>query len=440
MSLKSKLIFITFPLFYYGLLFAQKQKIVVNVTKQLGEDYRTTASFKQETGIDFIAGIPSDLDTMAFFSLDFCSNQTYYLKYINGEISKEDFEKSSLNPEEFVNHNVKSKVYALSGLKNQKKIIIADANNNYDLSDDLIFEYDTNLTIDEMLELSSSPQIFYYEYVQQGKTYKGNAFAKISPFIIIYDRKTQSEKVHGLSIGHNMIEYYYGSFQLDSTQYNIKLKGFHGQGFRSSFIEFFKHGQRNSLGNINYSFHNTLFIGNNKIRIDSFDVVNDRVFLNFLEKVKDHELIGGGVDLLAPQIFDKDIYTGDFVNLKNILEQNKYVLIDFWGTWCSPCKAQFPDVIELSKKYQSKGLEVLGVAADRTIETTKTYLEENKLPWQNVFMSYQQVWDQESISGQYWVRAFPSYFLVDPNGIIIAREKNIEPIKEKITSIFEEDE
>lgn len=159
-----------------------------------------------------------------------------------------------------------------------------------------------------------------------------------------------------------------------------------------------------------------------------------------LKKVKDHELIGGGVDLLAPQIYGTDIYTGIPVDLKKIIAQNKYVLVDFWGTWCGPCKAQFPNVEELSNKYGSKGFEVVGVAADRTIETTKTYLEENKLPWLNVFMSYQQVWDQESISGQYWVRAFPSYFLVDPKGKIIAREKKIEPIKEKMKSIFGEDE
>jgi peroxiredoxin len=91
-----------------------------------------------------------------------------------------------------------------------------------------------------------------------------------------------------------------------------------------------------------------------------------------------------------------------------------------------------------SNIFKSKRLEVVGIAADRNLETTRSYLEKTKLPWQNIFISLLQVWDQESLSGQFWVRSFPSYFLINQKGNIIAREKNIQAIKEKIEPIFEE--
>lgn len=114
--------------------------------------------------------------------------------------------------------------------------------------------------------------------------------------------------------------------------------------------------------------------------------------------------------------------------------KGKFVWIDFWASWCGPCKQAFPHMKELYAKYQDKGLEILGISADSKIEPWLKILPTLKNPWT-------QVWDNKNILSQFAVNAFPTSFLIDPQGKIILKEVGYEPngaspMDKKLEEIF----
>lgn len=114
--------------------------------------------------------------------------------------------------------------------------------------------------------------------------------------------------------------------------------------------------------------------------------------------------------------------------------KGKYVWIDFWASWCGPCKQAFPKMREIYEKYKGKNFEILGISTDSKIESWLKILETIKNPWP-------QVWDNKNIMSEFAVTAFPTGFLVDPNGKILLKEVGFEPngeggIAKKLEEIF----
>lgn len=110
---------------------------------------------------------------------------------------------------------------------------------------------------------------------------------------------------------------------------------------------------------------------------------------------------------------------GNIVELKDFM--GTYVLIDFWASWCAPCRAANPKLVEVYNQFSDKNFTILGISVDKNWELWKNAIESDSLPWINV--SNLKGWD--TVSEIYGVEAIPQNFLLDPNGIIIG--KNIEP-------------
>lgn len=140
-----------------------------------------------------------------------------------------------------------------------------------------------------------------------------------------------------------------------------------------------------------------------------------------------------------PQIGDKYI---DF-SLKNtedktvILSENlgNYTLIDFWASWCIPCRQENPNLIELYNKYNKKGLQIIGASMDREKSDWLKAVKDDKLPWPNVI----DLADLQSnnIFLLYDVRFVPDNLLLDKDGIIIARNLRGEELKKKLQLLYE---
>lgn len=122
---------------------------------------------------------------------------------------------------------------------------------------------------------------------------------------------------------------------------------------------------------------------------------------------------------------------GDTIRLSSL--QGNYVMIDFWASWCKPCRVENPNVVRLYNQYKDKGFEIYGVSLDRTQEAWTKAIKEDNLTWKHV--SDLQYFDSEA-AALYNINAIPATVLVDPKGKIIAKNLRGEALEEKLTEIF----
>lgn len=101
--------------------------------------------------------------------------------------------------------------------------------------------------------------------------------------------------------------------------------------------------------------------------------------------------------------------------------KGKIVLVDFWATWCGPCKALMPHVKEAYAKYHDKGFEVVGVSLDRDLNALRTYIVQEQLPWVNVVGELQNGKVVFPLATAYGVTGIPATFVVDAEGKIVSR-------------------
>ena len=140
-----------------------------------------------------------------------------------------------------------------------------------------------------------------------------------------------------------------------------------------------------------------------------------------------------GIGRIAPEFTQNDTLDQP-VALSSL--RGKYLLIDFWASWCGPCRQENPNVVKVFNQYKDRGFHVLGVSLDRAGQKDKWMkaIHDDQLTWTHV--SDLKFWDN-AVSKQYGIRAIPQNLLLDPNGKIIAKNLRGEDLAKKLASIFE---
>lgn len=113
--------------------------------------------------------------------------------------------------------------------------------------------------------------------------------------------------------------------------------------------------------------------------------------------------------------------------------RGKYVLVDFWAKWCGPCRRENPNIVRAYNTYKDKGFTVYGVSLDRSKEDWLQGIREDGLTWTHV--SDLKYWQSEAAK-IYNITAIPFSLLLDPNGIIIAKNLRGAALDEKLEEIF----
>lgn len=113
--------------------------------------------------------------------------------------------------------------------------------------------------------------------------------------------------------------------------------------------------------------------------------------------------------------------------------RGKYVMIDFWAAWCSPCRQENPNVVALYGKYKDKGFDIVGVSLDREKEAWVKAIADDQLVWHQV--SELKFWQSEIVQ-KYGVTAIPCTFLLDKSGKIIAKNLRGEDLAKKLGELM----
>ena len=139
--------------------------------------------------------------------------------------------------------------------------------------------------------------------------------------------------------------------------------------------------------------------------------------------------------------FEKIAFDSSIVSLATI-NKNNYVLLDFWGGWCPPCRTSHPYLLRLYKKYHSANFNIIGIAADDDdIASWKNAITQDSIYiWPNILTGHstESKSDNKSLSELYYVQVFPTKILIDINGKIIGRYAgdNFEELEKQLKLIY----
>ena len=111
--------------------------------------------------------------------------------------------------------------------------------------------------------------------------------------------------------------------------------------------------------------------------------------------------------------------------------KGQVLLVDFWATWCGPCRVELPNVIATYEKHHKQGFEILGISLDQDAAAMKQFLTNNKMTWPQYFDGL--LW-QNKLAVQYGVNSIPATYLLDAQGKIIARDLRGEDLEKAVAA------
>jgi peroxiredoxin len=153
-----------------------------------------------------------------------------------------------------------------------------------------------------------------------------------------------------------------------------------------------------------------------------------KTYLQYLNNIK-----AVSIGATAPEFTQNDP-EGKPVSLASF--RGKYVLIDFWASWCGPCRAENPNVVKAYNNYKDKNFTILGVSLDQPNAKDKWLkaISDDNLTWTQV--SDLAFWDN-AVAKQYAIRSIPQNFLIDPQGKIIAKNLRGEELNKKLSELIQ---
>jgi peroxiredoxin len=123
---------------------------------------------------------------------------------------------------------------------------------------------------------------------------------------------------------------------------------------------------------------------------------------------------------------------GKLISLDESL--GKVTIVDFWASWCAPCRKENPNVVALYNEYHSKGLNIIGVSLDQDAKKWKDAIAKDNLSW--IHVSNLKYWD-EPIGKQYGISSIPATFILDAKGNIVAKDLRGDALRAKVKELLD---
>lgn len=113
--------------------------------------------------------------------------------------------------------------------------------------------------------------------------------------------------------------------------------------------------------------------------------------------------------------------------------RGKYVLLDFWASWCPPCRRENPNVVKAFNEYKDKNFTIVGISLDKDKSKWMKAIADDNLAWTH--LSDLKYWDSE-IPALYGVRGIPANVLLDPDGVIVSKNITGEDLHKKLKEVI----
>ena len=376
---------------------------------------------------DSIIAKKNDLDTFAVFIYPHSPEEYLYRKFLNRDLDSPLFEKaityydidtSKLN---YAKYDAESLI--LMGRKtNGDCIILADANNNNQFADDSVFVFKNWFYSNERIT-NNLPEVTFSNLISN----YDNKLVAFSENVRIRPLKRDSTlNANGrllLEMRPSLISsgYSMGQFKIKGTRYKIAVRNLSPKFIfdnNNTIIAISKRDQpfdfqlKKDVSSL-YRIGEIINLEKKAVELRKIEPDGSAISLSVIPKMP------GVVNI--NNILVQDFLTRDSFYLNSVFEKNNYLLIDFWGSWCRPCIASFPELKELHSQLEDKGIAFLGIIYDdvKNDGLIKSLLKSNNINWQQLFISQGET---NTFVDRYRVTSYPTYFIVDKRGKIIYRD------------------
>ncbi len=375
------------------------------------------------------SGIPKDWTDVKIGDINTDIYQSVYQNYYLGNITKErykelqktwNWEPDSMN---LSKKPIKSKIAFAFGKDSVGELqMIVDANNNYNFSDDNIFKPTEispqgNISKDSLVKSNAIKVSF--EQFSNDKIIEVNA-----PLLIVHMKQ-------------------YNLYMSNFAQYaTTKLHGEEIAIYSNNFTDL----SYNKLGIIQVSnlIEKGEKVGYQKVVAkNEYLEIENSIYKNLGVKKNENVLVLEKMDLPKNQLpstqigfkaFDfsgNDFITKTPISIDSL--KGKYVLLDFWATWCGPCIQEIPNLNDLYKNIDKSKFEIISIVGDSSIEDLEKMIQKHSISWPQIISN-----DSNKIKETYGIGGYPTTFLLNPEGMIVAKNLRGMELEKKVTNLINE--
>lgn len=342
----------------------------------------------------------------------------YYLKQIAAY--KIDTINLSASP-------VKTYVSVLVKVKNGRKVIIVDSNNNHDFSDDdvSIYTFKTDKLFYENYENINVSKV-RYQKLDSNIVKDYFLEIKVKPYDKDYNYGNKIDSVK--AVYFKPVNFFRGKFTVENDNLEVQIARNRMIGFKNDPNDY-----EYSITPVNQRaksydwvrFKQKIKVNNTILEITDFQA--DKQIVTISKRPASDSDFGWNVGDYLPEDIQGEYFSDNF-------KRKKYNILNFWGSWCYPCLLEIPDLKQLYKN-NTELINLVNISCESKqegISKAKEIIIKEKIAWKQI---YSLLNEKDALSKLLNVNSFPTLIVVDDRGMIIARESglgNIDTIKEKL--------
>lgn len=297
-----------------------------------------------------------------------------------------------------------------------------------------------------------NPSIYYSMRVE-GERYPVGFFSENNDVTIVGDIKDINNIVVTASYAQQLINEYnaenlkfYNQFKELGEKYEMAAQE-NDEATMEAIVKEYDKVEKNQRNYVNLfiaknynSFVSPYILYNNRLNyelkdledfVNNFNVAQENEYSEILnEYIAKLQRVDIGQTYID---FTQETPEGDLLSLSELVGKSKLLLVDFWASWCGPCRAENPNVVAVYKDYHEKGFDVLGVSLDMKKENWIKAIEKDGLVWHNV--SDLKYWNNAAAK-DYAISSIPSNILLNEEGVIVAKNLRGEDLRKFVDKIL----